>query len=172
MAVFRNTKWNISDGAFLQKYRLFAVTVNIFEKELHHSLRKKCPYLELFWSEFFPRLLAFGLKVRMRGNAGKMRTRTTSTTNTFYAVIHVQPGSNQYVFSRHQLISSTEYQKVVSSFSNSASLISYQFHGKCYFANFSLNLHYLVTNECPTFLIPLIVQYSVTFKLFLFKVSV
>ena len=44
------------------------------------TLRKKSPYLELFWSAFFP------LSDWIRGNAGKMRTRITPNTDTFYAV--------------------------------------------------------------------------------------
>ena len=59
------------------------------------SLRKKWPYSELFWSAFFLYFpLAFGLNtenispysVRMRENVGKMRTRITQNTDTFYAV--------------------------------------------------------------------------------------
>ena len=42
----------------------------------HLPLRKKRPYSELFWSVFF----------RMRENAGKMRTRITPNTDSFYAV--------------------------------------------------------------------------------------
>ena len=62
------------------------------------SLRKKSPYSELFWSAFFSHFPAFGLNtercspysVRMKENAGKMRTRITPDTETFYAVlIHV-----------------------------------------------------------------------------------
>ena len=44
------------------------------------TLRKKCPYSELFCSAFFPHFSAFGL------NTGKMRTRITPNTDTFYAV--------------------------------------------------------------------------------------
>ena len=60
----------------------------------HNALRKKSPYSELFWSAFFPHFCAFGLNterspysVRMRENAGKMRTRITPNTETFYAGI-------------------------------------------------------------------------------------
>ena len=62
------------------------------------TLRKKCPYLELFWSAFFPHFLAFGLNterylispysVQMRENSGKMSTRITPNTDTFYAVLN------------------------------------------------------------------------------------
>ena len=53
------------------------------------SLRKKCPYLELFWSSFFPHFPAFGLcqySVRMWENTGKMGTRIIRNADTFYAV--------------------------------------------------------------------------------------
>ena len=65
------------------------------------TLRKKCPYSELFWSAFFPHFPAFGLNterygvigsispysVRTRENAGKMRTRITPNTDSLYAVL-------------------------------------------------------------------------------------
>ena len=41
------------------------------------ALRKKCSYPELFWSAFS----------RIQTEYGKMRTRTTPNTDTFYAVI-------------------------------------------------------------------------------------
>ena len=48
------------------------------------TLRKNCPYSELFWSAFcphFPILLRISpYSVRMRENAGKMRTRITPNT--------------------------------------------------------------------------------------------
>ena len=43
-----------------------------------YLLRKKCPYSELFWSAFFPHFPT----VRMRENAGKMRSRITPNTDT------------------------------------------------------------------------------------------
>ena len=53
------------------------------------SLRKKCPYSELFWS-YFP---AFGLNteryrvsLRIQSECGKIRTRITPNTDTFHAV--------------------------------------------------------------------------------------
>ena len=62
-------------------------------KNQSKTLRKKCPYSKLFWSAFFPHFPALGLNTgitpysaRMPENAGKMRTRTTSNTDTFYAV--------------------------------------------------------------------------------------
>ena len=74
------------------------------------TLRKNCPYSELFWSAFFSHFSAFGLNterycvslriqseygeilrispysVRMRKNVGKMRPRITPNTDTFYVV--------------------------------------------------------------------------------------
>ena len=41
-----------------------------------HSLREKCPYLELFWSVFS----------RIRTECGKIPTRKTPDMDTFYAV--------------------------------------------------------------------------------------
>ena len=66
------------------------------------SLRKKCPYSGLYWSKFFPHfsrifpafsriraeygeILPVSLySVHMSGNAGKMPTRITPNTDTFY----------------------------------------------------------------------------------------
>ena len=47
---------------------------------LNQTLHIICPYSELFWSAFSPYFPAFGL------NTGKIRTRTTPNTSTFYAV--------------------------------------------------------------------------------------
>ena len=62
-------------------------------KNQSKTLRKKCPYSKLFWSAFFPQFPALGLNtgiapysVRMPENAGKMLTRITSNTDTFYTV--------------------------------------------------------------------------------------
>ena len=49
----------------------------------------KCPYSELFWSAFFRIGTEYGetpYSVPMRENAGKMRTRITPNTDTFYAL--------------------------------------------------------------------------------------
>ena len=68
-------------------------------------LPKKSLYSELLWSAFFPHFPAFGLNMERYGvsfriweNAGKMRTRITPNTDTFYAVyvsnfIFIQPSS-------------------------------------------------------------------------------
>ena len=67
------------------------------------SLRKKCPYSELFWSAFSPHsdwmLCISQYSVRMRENAGKMRTGITTNTDTFYAVhiMKFQQGSRNSV---------------------------------------------------------------------------
>ena len=56
------------------------------------SLRKKFLYSELFWWAFFPHFLAFGLiteryEIFLRIQCGKMRSRVTPNTDTFYAVV-------------------------------------------------------------------------------------
>ena len=55
-----------------------------------HSLREKWPYSELFWSAFS----TFGLNteryfvsLRIQFEYGKVRTRVTPNTDTFYVVI-------------------------------------------------------------------------------------
>ena len=64
------------------------------------SLREKCPYLELFWPVFpafglnteryrvFLRIWTeYGLNtLRIQSECGKIRTRITPNTHTFYAV--------------------------------------------------------------------------------------
>ena len=64
-------------------------------KVKNFSLRKMCPYSELFWSVFFPHCPAFGLNTEryevshlsvFSPNAGKMRTRITPNTDSFCAV--------------------------------------------------------------------------------------
>ena len=71
------------------------------------SLRKKCPYLELFWSAFFlirteygeiwsysgPHFPAFGLNTErysasllIQSECGKMRTKVTPNRDTYHAV--------------------------------------------------------------------------------------
>ena len=67
------------------------------------SLRKKCPYSELFRSAVSPhsdRMLRISqYSVRMRENAGKIRTGITPNTDTFYAVhiMKFQQGSRNIV---------------------------------------------------------------------------
>ena len=78
--IFENTLWRIF--YFIQKM-IYCTTT---------SLRKKCPYSELFWSAFFPHCPTFGLNtVTVFGpnvaKGGKMRTRITPNTNTLYAVL-------------------------------------------------------------------------------------
>ena len=57
-----------------------------------HTLREKCPYSEFLWYAFS----AFGLNtetyrvsLRIQSERGKIRTRKTSNTDTFYAVIQI-----------------------------------------------------------------------------------
>ena len=68
-------------------FRPISVWWNIL---LLNTLRKKYPYSELFWSAFFPHFPTFELNterysVRMRENAGKMRTRITPNFRFSYA---------------------------------------------------------------------------------------
>ena len=56
-------------------FTIFARTLPIFLRVFPNfkclqrriSLRKKCPYLELFWSAFFPHFHAFGLNTERYG---------------------------------------------------------------------------------------------------------
>ena len=83
------------------QYRLFKLDFISFVDPLqniflmHFALPQKCPYLELFWSAFFPsfphllwiqRDSITPYSVRMRENTGKMRSRITPNMDTFYAV--------------------------------------------------------------------------------------
>ena len=67
------------NGRKLRNSQTIVTTVILILKivilKLENPLRKKCPYWELFWSVFFPK------------NAGKIMTRITPNTETFYAVI-------------------------------------------------------------------------------------
>ena len=49
------------------------------------SLREKCPYSELFWSAYSR------ISLRVQSECGKMWTRITPNTDTFYAVYPVYP---------------------------------------------------------------------------------
>ena len=54
-----------------------------------HTLRKQCPYLELFWSTFSCIRTENGEILRtlsIQSKCGKMRNRITPNTDTFYAV--------------------------------------------------------------------------------------
>ena len=53
------------------------------------TLRKKCPYLELFWSTFSAfglNIEKYGVSLRIQPECGKMRARITPNTNTFHEV--------------------------------------------------------------------------------------
>ena len=51
------------------------------------SLRKKCRYSELFWSAFSQIWTECGEIFRIQSKCGKMRTRITPNTDTFYAML-------------------------------------------------------------------------------------
>ena len=52
------------------------------------SLRRNCPYLELFWSTFFHIWTEYGdsVSLRIQSECWKMRTRKTPNIDTFHAV--------------------------------------------------------------------------------------
>ena len=67
---------------------------------LFYALREKCPYSELFWSAFSRIWTEYGeilhvfeygeilpLSPRIQSECGKIRTRITPNTDTFYAVM-------------------------------------------------------------------------------------
>ena len=65
--------------------------MELFEK--NSTLRKKCPYLELLWSLFShirTGYRRYGVPLRIQPECGKMRTRITTNTGTFYAVVDVE----------------------------------------------------------------------------------
>ena len=49
-------------------------------------MREKCPYSELFWSEFS----RIWTKLRIQSEPGKIRTKITPKMGTFYAVVVLQ----------------------------------------------------------------------------------
>ena len=52
------------------------------------SLCEKCPYWELFWSAFSHiRNEYVEISLRIQSECGKMQTRITPNTDTFYAVL-------------------------------------------------------------------------------------
>ena len=48
------------------------------------SLRKKCPYSELFWSAFSR--IRYRVSLRIQSECGKMHTRINTNTDTFQVV--------------------------------------------------------------------------------------
>ena len=95
------TTINIQDGVFATLINSFLSYISdyIYSSSLHlwNALRKRCLYLELFWSAFFPHFLAFGLNTerygvsfRIQSECGKIREKCgpkTPNTDTFYAVM-------------------------------------------------------------------------------------
>ena len=51
-----------------------------------HSLRKKCPYADLFWSVFSRIWTQYG-DIRKISKCGKIRTNVTTNKDTFHTVI-------------------------------------------------------------------------------------
>ena len=50
-------------------------------------MRKKCPYLDLFWSAFPLIRTEYGVSLSIPSECGKIRARITPNTNTFHAVV-------------------------------------------------------------------------------------
>ena len=56
------------------------------------ALRVKCPYWELYWSEFsriqteYREILRISVSLHIQSECGKIRTRITLNTDTFHAV--------------------------------------------------------------------------------------
>ena len=64
----------------------FNVFYNIFT-----TLRKNCPYLELFcfvFSRIWTETERYSASLRIQSKCGKIQTRITPNTNTFYASQH------------------------------------------------------------------------------------
>ena len=50
------------------------------------TLRKRCPYLELFWSAFSRIRTEYGVSLQIQSKCGKIRTGITLNTDTFHVV--------------------------------------------------------------------------------------
>ena len=55
---------------------------------LELALHEKCPYSEFFWSVFSSIQTEYGKILRIKSECGKIRTRKTPNTYTFYAVLN------------------------------------------------------------------------------------
>ena len=55
---------------------------------MSYQLRENCPYSEFSWSEFSHIRTDYGEIRSIQCECGKMRTRKTPNTDTFYAVIN------------------------------------------------------------------------------------
>ena len=55
-------------------------------------MRKKCPYLEFFWSVFSRMWTEYSVSLRIQPECGKIRTRKTQNTDTFHAVKNLGVG--------------------------------------------------------------------------------
>ena len=79
-----------------QRSVIYLLAVNYFcKRNPSWTLSKKCPYSELFWSAFSSIPTEYGemrsisryrVSHRIQSKCGKMRTRITPNTDTFYAV--------------------------------------------------------------------------------------
>ena len=113
---YENHMWtdaNTFKPKFSEKYiNLF---LNSTLSEIY-ALRRKCPYSELFWSAFFPHsdwirremeyLSVFSPNA---GKCGKIRTRKTANTNTFYALVTLRTQSECGKFGKNADQNNSEY---------------------------------------------------------------
>ena len=113
---YENHMWtdaNTFKPKFSEKYiNLF---LNSTLSEIY-ALRRKCAYSELFWSAFFPHsdwirremeyLSVFSPNA---GKCGKIRTRKTANTNTFYALVTLRIQSECGKFGKNADQNNSEY---------------------------------------------------------------
>ena len=71
----------------LKKVRSLRVNWNKLQSVI--SLHEKCPYLELLWSVFSRIWTEYGVYLRIQSKCGKIPTRITPNTYTFYEVFMI-----------------------------------------------------------------------------------
>ena len=95
--------WVIKRTASDQSSEYPVDIINIIHKTFYmdnyvdcFTLRKECPYSELFWSAFFPTFglntERYGASLRIQCECGKKRTRKTPNKDTFHAVLALKKG--------------------------------------------------------------------------------
>ena len=86
LSIFAKSSKSSMLGAWLNvKY-----TSRLFSLQLP-SLREKCPYSELFWSAFSRIRTEYSVSLRIQSECGKIWTRISPNTDTFYTV-HIISG--------------------------------------------------------------------------------
>ena len=76
----------LSENCMNRKYLIPLNLLYIRKAIQRRSLRKKCPYSELFWSVFSRIWTEYEASLRIQCECGKIRTRITPNTDTFHAV--------------------------------------------------------------------------------------